>query len=223
MSTDWFFIDNARVSFLHEVNQRNRGNNDEGSEMRFLMGPGRPRRRLVLTVTATVVSMQLTSLCGYYSLKAGTLLTGILCIILSIISLILIFTLNVEWKMIIIDALDQSIVKIIFAINLCMTILISTLLIIGALKRNTFMMLPWVVLGLILVVSLLVSILYTSIMFFVNHAAINGILWLVIGIVAVVIYMYLWLVVYSYFQYLRYDNLNNKIDPYGRRYNYRRP
>lgn len=47
------------------------------------------------------------------------------------------------------------------------------------------MMLPWVVLGLILVVGLLVSVLYTSIMFFVNHAVINGILWLVIGLIAV--------------------------------------
>ncbi|KAK9299365.1 hypothetical protein QLX08_007605 [Tetragonisca angustula] len=167
--------------------------------------------------------MQLTSCCGCFSLKAGTLFIGILNIVLSIISLILIFTLNVEWKTILIDALDQSIVKIIFAINLCMTILISTLLVIGALKRNTFMMLPWVVLGLILVVGVLVSVLYTSIMFFVNHAVINGILWLVIGLIDVVIDAYFWLVVYSYFQYLRYDKLNNRIDPYGRPYNYRRP
>ncbi|XP_012237419.1 uncharacterized protein LOC117230228 [Bombus vosnesenskii] len=167
--------------------------------------------------------MQLTSCCGCYSLKAGTLFTGILGIILSIISLIMIFTLNVEWKTILIDVLDQSIVKIIFAINLCMTILISMLLIVGAIKKNTFMMLPWVILGLMLAVGLLVSVLYTSIMFFVNHAAINGILWLVIGLIAVVIYAYLWLVVYSYFQYLRYDKLNSRMGPYGRPYNYRRP
>ncbi|XP_068977196.1 uncharacterized protein [Bombus flavifrons] len=167
--------------------------------------------------------MQLSSCCGCYSLKAGTLFTGILGIILSIISLIMIFTLNVEWKTILIDVLDQSIVKIIFAINLCMTILISMLLIVGAIKKNTFMMLPWVILGLMLAVGLLVSVLYTSIMFFVNHAAINGILWLVIGLIAVVIYAYLWLVVYSYFQYLRYDKLNSRMGPYGRPYNYRRP
>ncbi|XP_033297826.1 uncharacterized protein LOC117204490 [Bombus bifarius] len=167
--------------------------------------------------------MQLTSCCGCYSLKAGTLFTGILGIILSIISLIMIFTLNVEWKTILIDVLDQSIVKIIFATNLCMTILISMLLIVGAIKKNTFMMLPWVILGLMLAVGLLVSVLYTSIMFFVNHAAINGILWLVIGLIAVVIYAYLWLVVYSYFQYLRYDKLNSRMGPYGRPYNYRRP
>ncbi|XP_050485902.1 uncharacterized protein LOC126871242 isoform X2 [Bombus huntii] len=135
----------------------------------------------------------------------------------------MIFTLNVEWKTILIDVLDQSIVKIIFAINLCMTILISMLLIVGAIKKNTFMMLPWVILGLMLAVGLLVSVLYTSIMFFVNHAAINGILWLVIGLIAVVIYAYLWLVVYSYFQYLRYDKLNSRMGPYGRPYNYRRP
>ncbi|XP_054013618.1 uncharacterized protein LOC128895220 [Hylaeus anthracinus] len=167
--------------------------------------------------------MELESCCRCYSLKAGTIFTGILGIILSIISLILIFTLNVEWKTILIDWLDQSIVKIIFAINLCMTIVISTLLVIGVFKKNTFMMLPWVVLGIILAVGLLVSVLYTSIMFFVNHEFVNGVLWLVVGFVAVVIYTYLWLVVYSYFQQLRYDKLNGRIDPYGRPYNYRRP
>ncbi|XP_003695169.1 uncharacterized protein LOC100864793 [Apis florea] len=167
--------------------------------------------------------MQLTTCCKCYSLKTGTLFTGILGIVLSIISLILIFTLNVEWKTILIDIVDQSIVRIIFAINLCMTILISTLLIVGALKKKTFLMLPWVVLGLILAVGLLVSVLYTSIMFFVYHDVIIGILWLIIGLLTIVIYVYLWLVVYSYFQQLRYDKMNSRIDPYGRPYNYRRP
>ncbi|XP_006619912.1 uncharacterized protein LOC102677302 [Apis dorsata] len=167
--------------------------------------------------------MQLTTCCKCYSLKTGTLFTGILGIVLSIISLILIFTLNVEWKTILIDIVDQSIVRIIFAINLCMTILISTLLIVGALKKKTFLMLPWVVLGLILAVGLLVSVLYTSIMFFVYHDVIIGILWLIIGILTIVIYVYLWLVVYSYFQQLRYDKMSSRIDPYGRPYNYRRP
>ncbi|PBC30656.1 uncharacterized protein LOC107997203 [Apis cerana] len=167
--------------------------------------------------------MQLTTCCKCYSLKTGTLFTGILGIVLSIISLILIFTLNVEWKTILIDIVDQSIVRIIFAINLCMTILISTLLIVGALKKKTFLMLPWVVLGLILAVGLLVSVLYTSIMFFIYHDVIIGILWLIIGLLTIVIYVYLWLVVYSYFQQLRYDKMNSRIDPYGRPYNYRRP
>ncbi|XP_076170908.1 uncharacterized protein LOC143148454 [Ptiloglossa arizonensis] len=167
--------------------------------------------------------MQLSTCCGCYSLKVGTIFTGILGIVLSILSLVMIFTLNVEWKTILIDVLDQSIVKIIFAINLCMTILISLLLIVGALKKNTFMMLPWVVLGLILAVGLLVSVIYTSIMFFVNHEVMNGALWLVVGLITILIYTYLWLVVYNYFQQMRYDKLSNRIDPYGRPYNYRRP
>jgi len=58
--------------------------------------------------------------------------------ILAVISLILIFTANVEWKTIIIDILDKTAVKIIFAINLCMTILISTLLIVGALRVRQY-------------------------------------------------------------------------------------
>ncbi|XP_078041571.1 uncharacterized protein LOC144472399 [Augochlora pura] len=167
--------------------------------------------------------MQLTSCCGCYSLKLGTIFTGILGIILSIISLVLVFTLNVEWKTILIDVLDQSIVKIIFAINLCMTILISTLLLVGVVRKNTFMMLPWVALGIILAIGLLISVIYTAIMFFVNHETLNGILWLIIGLIAVVIYTYLWLVVYSHFQQLKYDKLNSRMGPYGRPYNYRKP
>ncbi|XP_070525477.1 uncharacterized protein [Cardiocondyla obscurior] len=166
--------------------------------------------------------MQLTTCCRCCSLKTGTIFSGVCGIILAVISLILIFTANVEWKTIIIDILDKTAVKIIFAINLCMTILISTLLIIGALRKNTFMMLPWVVLGLMLVIGLLVSILYTAIMFFVNSEVLNGILWLIFGLIAVLIYTYMWLVVYSYFQELRIEKMNKRMGPYGKPYNYRR-
>lgn len=136
--------------------------------------------------------------------------------------LILIFTANVEWKTIIVDILDKTAVKIIFAINLCMTILISTLLIIGALRKNTFMMLPWVVLGLMLAVAFLVSVLYTAIMFLVNGEVLNGVLWLVFGPIAVAIYTYMWLVVYSYFQQLKIEKMSKRMGPYGKPYNYRR-
>ncbi|XP_012284259.1 uncharacterized protein LOC105701777 isoform X2 [Orussus abietinus] len=167
--------------------------------------------------------MQLTSCCRCCSLKTGTIFSGVCGIVLAVIALIVIFTVNVEWKTIIVDILDKTAVKIIFAVNLCMTILISTLLIVGALRRNTFMMLPWVVLGIMLAVALLVSVLYTSIMFFVNHDVLNGALWLVFGLLSVVVYTYMWLVVYSYFQQLRMEKFNGRIDPYGRPYNYRRP
>ena len=155
-------------------------------------------------------------------MRTGTIIIGILDIILSIITLVLIFVLNVEWKTILIDV-DQDVVKIIYAINLCMTIFIAILLLIGVFKRNTFMMLPWVVLGLILEVALLISIIYTAIMFFVNQDVISGVLWLVGGFISLVIYTYLWLVVYSHFQQLRYDKMNSRIGPYGRPYNYRQP
>ncbi|XP_020300300.1 uncharacterized protein LOC109863974 [Pseudomyrmex gracilis] len=167
--------------------------------------------------------MQLKTCCRYCSLKTGTIFSGVCGIVLAVISLILIFTVNIEWKTIIIDILDKTTVKIIFAINLCMTILISTLLIIGVLKKNTFMMLPWVVLGIMLAVGLLVSVLYTSIMFFINHEVLNGVLWLVFGLIAVVVYTYMWLVVFSYFHQLRIEKMNRRIGPYGKPYNYRRP
>lgn len=167
--------------------------------------------------------MQITTCCGCFSLKTGTIFSGACGIVLSILSLILIFTVNVEWKTIVVDILDRMTVQIIFAINLCMTILISTLLIVGAVRKNTFMMIPWVVLGIMLAVALFVSVLYTGIMFFVNHEVLNGVLWFVFGLIAVVVYTYMWLVVYSYFQQLRIEKMNRGIGPYGRPYNYRRP
>ncbi|KAK0076067.1 hypothetical protein PV326_011090 [Microctonus aethiopoides] len=170
-----------------------------------------------------VKMMQLNSCCRCFSLKTGTLFSGACGIVLSILTLILIFTANVELKMIVLDNLDKNIVKIIFAINLCMTILISTLLIVGALKKNTFMMLPWVVLGILLAVGALVSVLYTSIQFMVNEKIITGVLCLIIGLIFVAVYTYLWFVVYSYFQQLKNEKMSGKIGPYGRPYNYRRP
>ncbi|XP_070154820.1 uncharacterized protein [Polyergus mexicanus] len=167
--------------------------------------------------------MQLTTCCGCCSLKTGTIFNGVCGIVLAVLSLIVIFTANVEWKTIIIDILDKTTVKIIFAINLCMTILISTLLVIGTIKKNTFMMLPWVVLGIMLAVGLLVSVLYNAIVFFINHDVLTGLLWLILGLVAVVIYTYMWLVVYSHFQELRIEKLSKRMGPYGKPYNYRRP
>jgi hypothetical protein len=79
----------------------------------------------------------LNSCCRCYSLRTGTIVSGVFGILLAISSLILMFTARVEFKTIVIDWLPQSVVKIILAINLCMTILISILLIIGALKVCT--------------------------------------------------------------------------------------
>ncbi|EGI62346.1 hypothetical protein G5I_09342 [Acromyrmex echinatior] len=87
--------------------------------------------------------MQLTTCCRCCSLKTGTIFSGVCGIVLAVLFLILIFTANVEWKTIIVDILDKTAVKIIFAINLCMTILISTLLIIGALRASTTLNWNW--------------------------------------------------------------------------------
>lgn len=56
-------------------------------------------------------------------------------------------------------------------------------------QKNTFLMLPWVVLGIMLAVALLVSVLYTAIMFFVNSEVLNGALWLIFGLIAVGTYL----------------------------------
>lgn len=76
----------------------------------------------------------LSSCCKCYPLKTGTIISGVIGIILAIINLIVIFTVRAEFKTIFLDWLPASIVKVIIAINLAMTILISVFLIVGAIK-----------------------------------------------------------------------------------------
>jgi hypothetical protein len=80
----------------------------------------------------------LKSCCKCYSLRTGTLISGICGILMAIIAIVLIFTLRVEFKTILMDWLPQVAVKIILVINLGMTILISLFLIFGALKVRRF-------------------------------------------------------------------------------------
>lgn len=74
------------------------------------------------------------SCCRCQSLRTGSLISGILGIILAIISLVVMFVARVDFKTIVFDWLPSSVVKIILAVNLCMTILICLLLIVGVLK-----------------------------------------------------------------------------------------
>ncbi|XP_044731903.1 uncharacterized protein LOC123294812 [Chrysoperla carnea] len=147
--------------------------------------------------------MQLKSCCGCYSTKVGTIITGALGIILSILTIIIILTTDFRYRTIIIDTLPTWIVKIILTINLIMTIILCALLILGAKKRNMYYMLPWVVLGLVLAIGLLVSVIYTSVVFFLDGDNFNGVFSLVFGIIFFCVYVYLWLVVFSFFQIVR--------------------
>ncbi|XP_026461513.1 uncharacterized protein LOC113363241 [Ctenocephalides felis] len=160
----------------------------------------------------------LGSCCRCYTLRTGTIFSGVMGILLAVVALILMFCTSVEFKTITIVSLPSWIVKIILAINLAMTVLISVMLIIGAVKRNTFLMLPWVLLGILLAIGLLISIIYTAVMFFIDGNTLNGCLWLAFGIVSVIVYVYMWLVVFSYFQIVRQENEKGRYQqPYYRR------
>ncbi|XP_022192491.2 uncharacterized protein LOC111050467 isoform X1 [Nilaparvata lugens] len=145
----------------------------------------------------------LDNCCGIWSLKVGTILSGLLGIIIGAITLIFVFTTNVKLQTIVIDTLPPDVVKIILAVNLVMTMLISALLIVGALKRNRFMMLPWVILAIMLAIGLAISVIYTAIVFFIHKVIIGGILWLIFGLLGVAVYVYLWFVVFSYYQLIQ--------------------
>lgn len=78
------------------------------------------------------------SCCLCQSTRNGSVISGILAIVLSILTIILIFTTRVHFKTIVFDFIPNDIVKIILVINLCMTILISLLMIAGVLKVSIF-------------------------------------------------------------------------------------
>ncbi|KAL5279733.1 hypothetical protein ACFFRR_003998 [Megaselia abdita] len=160
----------------------------------------------------------LKTCCCCQSLRNGSIISGALAIVLSIISIILIFVTRVEFKTILLDWLPSNVVKIILVINLCMTILISVLMIIGVLKRNHYLMLPWVVLGIMICIGLLISVIYTAVVFFIDGFVLAGVLWLVIGVLAVVVITYCWCVVYSQFAIISEDNNRGRYNrqPYRR-------
>lgn len=45
------------------------------------------------------------------------------------------------------------------------------------------MMLPWVVLGITLAVGLLVSVIYTAVVYFIDGFVLTGVLWLIFGLI----------------------------------------
>ncbi|XP_061508523.1 uncharacterized protein LOC1274960 isoform X1 [Anopheles gambiae] len=159
-----------------------------------------------------------SSCCRCYSLRSGSIATGVLGILLSIISIILIFTVRIDFKTILMDWLPQNVVKIIYALNLVMTILISLLMIMGVMKvsrnskqyarggmlrfgkttlcanwfrcvcllqKNHFFMMPWVVLGLMLAIGLLISVIYNAVVYFIDGYVLGGTLWIVVGLLSV--------------------------------------
>lgn len=145
----------------------------------------------------------LNSCCGSWSLKTGSIVSGVLGILIGALTLIYILVANVKMKTIVIDTLPPDVVKIILALNLIMTMLISALLIVGVLKRNKFMMLPWVILGIMLAIGALISVIYTTVIMFIGKHVLTGVIWLICGLIFVAIYTYLWFVVFSYYQLLQ--------------------
>lgn len=145
----------------------------------------------------------LDSCCCGCSLKTGSIISGVLGILTGALTLLLILTTDYKIRTIVIDTLPSSVVKIILAINLVFTILISVLLVIGVIKRHKFLMLPWVILAIILVVGLAFSVIYTAVVFFIAGDIFGGFIWVIGGLISVAIYIYMWLVVYSYYQLLR--------------------
>ncbi|SPP84528.1 uncharacterized protein LOC117586256 [Drosophila guanche] len=160
----------------------------------------------------------LNSCCVCQSTRNGSIISGILAIVLSIITIVVIFTTRVHFKTIVFDFIPNDIVKIILVVNLCMTILISLLMIAGVLKRNHYLMVPWVVLGIMIAIGLLISVIYTAVVFFIDGYVLTGVLWLIFGLICCAVLTYCWCVVYSEYANLSEENERGRYNkqPYRR-------
>ncbi|KAH8417157.1 hypothetical protein KR222_005187 [Zaprionus bogoriensis] len=145
------------------------------------------------------------SCCLCQTTRNGSVISGILAIVLSILTIIVIFTTRVQFKTFIFDSISNDAVKIILVINLCMTILISLLMIAGVLKRNHYLMVPWVVLGIMIAIGLFISIIYTSIVCFIDGFVLTGVVFLIGGLICSAVLTYCWCVVFS-----EYANLSEE-------------
>ncbi|XP_041978727.1 lysosomal-associated transmembrane protein 4A-like isoform X2 [Aricia agestis] len=158
---------------------------------------------------------RLRTCCCCASTRTGSIITGSLGIILSIITIILIWLMekhNISYRTFIFDAdfdkkmSDLDIPRIILTVNLCFTILICSLLIVAVLKKRSWLMLPFVVLGVVLAIGLLISILHTSITYYLDDIPDHNLYATVIligGLIYLCIYLYLWAVVFSHYLDIR--------------------
>ncbi|XP_013200031.1 uncharacterized protein LOC106142707 [Amyelois transitella] len=164
---------------------------------------------------------RLKTFCCCASTRTGSIITGALGIILSVATIIAVWLFQkhfVRFTTYIFDEefdkklADLDIPRIIITINLCFTILICSLLIIAVCKRRSWLMLPFVVLGVVLAIGLLISILHTSITYYLmdyktEDERYNQILLataiLIGGILYLCLYLYAWAVVFSHYLDIR--------------------
>ncbi|XP_050540100.1 uncharacterized protein LOC126904845 isoform X1 [Daktulosphaira vitifoliae] len=149
----------------------------------------------------------LSNSCMGFSLKTGAITSGVYGIVIAIITLIVILV-NEDLRIqtIIVDFLPKSVVRIIVAINLIMTIVICSILLAGVFMRKKILMLPWIVLTILLCIGLVISILYTAIDYLIHSYYITSVLVLVIGLLFVCLYVYMWWVTYSYYQQIKEED-----------------
>lgn len=151
--------------------------------------------------------------CRCCTLKTGTIVAGALGIVIAFATMLVVLLTKIKIQTIVLGNLDTTTVKIIIMINLGMTVLISVLLIVGAVKRSRTMMLPWVVLAIIIAIGLVISVIYTAVVEIVDNNAISRYILLVTGLVGSAVFIYLWVVVFSFFQLVKEEKSRG---PYGR-------
>jgi len=53
------------------------------------------------------------------------------------------------------------------------------------LQKNQYLFLPWIILGIMLCIGLLVDVIYTAVVFFMDGHNKTGLIWLIAGIICV--------------------------------------
>ncbi|XP_073945280.1 uncharacterized protein [Choristoneura fumiferana] len=149
---------------------------------------------------------RLQKCCCCASTRDGSIIVAVLGILLSIATIVFIWVAPrnlVSFSSYFFEEQDKqyNISKIILTISLCFTVLICTLLIVAIKKRRSWLMLPWVVLGFVLAIGLLISVLHTSIVLYQKEEDYvkEATSILIGGLLYLILYLYLWTVVFSHY------------------------
>ncbi|XKL69270.1 hypothetical protein PGB90_007039 [Kerria lacca] len=154
---------------------------------------------------STIKRRPLNSFLGCISLRNGALITGILSMIAAALTMLYVIFTNHKLYTILIE-LPQTTIKIILIFNLFMTIVISGIMILGVLKERKFFLVVWIILGIMLVISWVISVIYWEIHYLIERQYLESVTWLLIGLVIAILYFYLWLVVYCYYLKLKEED-----------------
>ncbi|KAI5718381.1 hypothetical protein M8J77_020428 [Diaphorina citri] len=145
----------------------------------------------------------LNSCCCGCSLRTGAIIIAVLAIIHAVFSLLEEF-MPKKAKPGKMKVQEQDPAEHIgYIIGYIVSLVVAIILLIGILKRSRKLMLPWLIVSVISVVIALIYVAFVVILLFIKVDPLMALAGLIGGLIGVAIFVYLWLVVHSYYIHLK--------------------